>query len=180
MQLDHIFFLIIAGIIFYGVKLYRIAKKAEHKAQQQYENEVLGKRHPGRDIVYTPEGRAKNIPVPMTIPPTPPPLAASYPPVVGHAAAAEVQQRTLHAQERELVRQGQMNERLAELRAQRIANVAKIEDISVSSVARAHRQTNLSKPALPVTTFRQQLKNPASFRRAILFHEILSPPVSLR
>ncbi len=160
--------LIIGGAIAYFVNLFRQAKEAERQAKEEQQRpvdyeEIFGPdfdfgEEPGRDGEERPSVPSVFFPTTTTPPPLPPPP----------------QRAPAFASERELQRQEQLQNRLAEAR--------KIKAERWESSRSVPRPAALpTAPVVPSSNrLKNRMKNRGEVRSAFVMREVLGPPVAFK
>jgi hypothetical protein len=157
--------IIVAGAIAYFLNNLRQAKEAERQAREEQPVEYEDVFGPDFDFGEAVDHRRPAVPPPLVVTSRPPP---PLPP--------EPAMRIVSANERELQRQQQLQERLSDLRRARSEGR---EDARATRVRVAAK----SRPGAVVavsTSLRSRLRNKGELRRAIVLREILGPPVAFK
>ncbi len=154
--------ILVAGAIAYFVNNLRQAKEAERQARDEPPVEYEDVFGPDFDFGDSQRERGEPVPPPLVPVAKPPPLPAPHVPV--------------SANERELHRQQQLQDRLAEFRR------SKAQGREGAKATRT--RVAAGKPGAAVvpvpTSLHSRLRNKGEVRRAIVMREILGPPVAFK
>jgi len=160
----------VVGGVAYFWNQFRQAKNEEREATRRHEEEMANG--------YEPDDRYEE-PVepyePVSAPQLPPRLPSRRDFTDAQPVAEAPQNRSVLANQRELERQTNLQERLRVLRA------TKAKTTGGASATQAQRKPQLAKPVVVRGTgLRERLRDRKEIRQAIIMREILGPPVGLK